>query len=96
MDGPVIQMPGPLAQMLEVRQDGDTIRLDMRPEWASFLSSLQQVSYYQTRSGTTAQRPTSTSYRWVGMPYYDTTLGYPVWLAIASSNAWVDATGSSA
>jgi len=44
-------------------------------------------------SGTTAQRPTVRL--WVGRPYFDTTLGQPIWVsAVSPSVVWVDATGS--
>ena len=45
-------------------------------------------STYQAK-GTTAQRPTSPP---VGMSYFDTTLGRPIWRKDATS--WVDATGT--
>jgi hypothetical protein len=44
------------------------------------------------RSGTTAQRPTTSP---VGFSYYDTTLNKPVWLKTTPST-WVDATGTAA
>jgi hypothetical protein len=47
-----------------------------------------------TQSGTTAQRPTSLL--WVGRTYFDTTLGYPVWLLSTGPDVWVDATGAPA
>lgn len=44
-------------------------------------------------SGTTAQRPT---WQIVGMQYFDTTIGKPIWCKTASptSPVWVDATGA--
>lgn len=42
-------------------------------------------------AGTTANRPTRGL--WIGRPFFDTTLGYPVWY---DGTGWVDATGTSA
>lgn len=44
-------------------------------------------------SGTTANRPTSNLY--VGRPYFDTTLGIPIWCDDPTAPSWVDATGLS-
>lgn len=67
------------------------------PELAALLSSLQAVAYAGTRSGPTSTRPTSTfAARYVGMEFFDTTLGLPVFLKTASSNAWVKADGTPA
>lgn len=44
-------------------------------------------------SGTTADRPTVLL--WIGRPYFDTTLGKPIWLKTARPVVWVDATGAS-
>jgi hypothetical protein len=43
-------------------------------------------------SGTTGNRPTVGLY--VGYPYFDTTLGKPVWCKTTSPVAWVDSTGT--
>lgn len=42
-----------------------------------------------TASGTTAARPAAPAF--VGQPYFDTTLGYPVWWNGAT---WVNASGA--
>jgi hypothetical protein len=42
--------------------------------------------------GTTAQRPTANAF--VGLQYYDTTLGKPIWCHQASPIIWHDATGA--
>jgi hypothetical protein len=64
-------------------------------EYANFFNTLQLVAFYSTRSGVTADRPTaSTLARWVGMPFFDTTLGKTVFLKIASTNVWVDGSGA--
>ncbi len=66
-------------------------------DWISFFSSLQMVTRNITLSGTTAHRPTSaTAGRYVGMPYFDTTLGYVINLKSVNPDVWVDATGTTA
>jgi hypothetical protein len=58
---------------------------------------LQQITFNVSRSGPTASRPTSTTpNRFVGMPFFDTDLGLPIFLKTASSNAWVKADGTGA
>lgn len=42
-----------------------------------------------TASGPTAARPTAPAF--IGQPYFDTTLGYPVWW---TGSAWVNAAGT--
>ena len=78
--GPQIQMPsGPI-------QDESVVR----PEWLAFFSSLQMATYASSRNGSTSVRPTSEfSGRYEGMPFFDRTLGFPVFLKHASSNVWV-------
>lgn len=56
-------------------------------QWFKVISSLKQ-------SGTTAQRPVSPGL-WVGRQYFDTTLGYPVWVKqVTPSVVWVNAAGT--
>jgi hypothetical protein len=43
------------------------------------------------KSGTTANRPTTV---YVGMPYFDTTLGKMIWVKQVSPTVWVDGTGA--
>lgn len=45
-------------------------------EWVNWTTQAYRVLVANTRSGTTAQRPTENLY--IGMPYYDTTLGYEI------------------
>ncbi len=91
MAGPKLQPPGPLTP---ITQEDGTVTID----YASFFHVLQNIAFYSTRSGPTSTRPTSSSEaRWIGMPFFDTSLstnGLPVFLAIASSNTWVDGTGA--
>ena len=56
--------------------------------WQSWFQGLYQESTPQ--SGTTANRPTKNLT--VGLFYFDTTLGKPVWY---EGPGWVDATGAS-
>lgn len=88
--GPKVQLPSGAF----IQQDG-SLSIDA----LTFLNALQSITFYSSRSGPTASRPTSTSFRWIGMPYFDISLGAkgkPVFLAIASSNAWVLADGTAA
>lgn len=50
---------------------------------------LAEVASAVLDSGTTADRPTRGL--WAGRPYFDTTLGKPIWY---SGTGWVDATGA--
>ena len=95
MAGPNIQMPGPVAEMFNIIRgpEGDVETIDMKPEWAAFLSSVAAMSFAGSRAGSTSVRPPSTMLRWVGMPFFDQTIGKPVFLKHASSNIWVLADG---
>lgn len=64
-------------------------------EWAGWLSTVQMILLAVSSAGTTTQRPTKNQFQ--GMPYFDTTLGKPIWLKTpGSSPVWVDATGAPA
>lgn len=63
--------------------------------WAGWFSTAQNILTASSSSGATTARPTTNQY--IGMPYFDTTLGKPVWLETpGSSPVWVDATGTPA
>jgi hypothetical protein len=63
--------------------------------WAGWFSTVQNILTATSSSGATTARPTTGQY--VGMFYFDTTLGKPVWLKTpGSSPVWVDATGTPA
>ena len=86
--GPRIQVPSVLTRIAE---DNGAINQD----WASLFHSLQQTAFALSRSGPTASRPTSTlDGRWVGMPYFDTTLGFSVYLKSVNPDVWVDGQGN--
>lgn len=61
--------------------------------WIAWLNELYGVVRPLGGNGPTTQRPTSGLY--VGLQYFDTTLGKPVFLKTVSPAAWVDATGAS-
>lgn len=62
--------------------------------WRNFFVALFNICNGISMSGTTAQRPTRPL--WVGYRYFDTTLGYPIWVQSLSPVVWVDATGAPA
>lgn len=91
--GPKIQMPPALSKLVMQGQEGQIMGVGQ--DWSSFFSAMQQVVYNASRSGPTASRPTDILIgRYVGMPYYDTTLGKPIWLESTNPDVWVDATGA--
>ena len=83
--GPPIQVPA----VKIVDKDGNMAR-----EWATFFSSVQQIAFNHSRSGPTASRPTSTvPNRYIGMDYFDTTLGLKVTLKSTNPDVWVRGDG---
>jgi hypothetical protein len=68
----------------------------------AFSQWLQTIDYFQHQaktSGPSSLRPTkapsgSLATRWVGMAYFDTTKGYPVWLKSINPDVWVNAQGN--
>jgi hypothetical protein len=58
------------------------------------LSSLQITAVASSRNGLTAERPTEKMLgRYIGMPFFDLTLGKPVFLLSINPDVWVDAAG---
>ena len=99
MAGPTVTMPPAQSQVFNIVTDaeGKLVSLTLTTEWASYFQTVQQIALAVSRNGTSALRPTSDfRTRFTGMPYFDTTLGLPVFLAHTSSNVWVDATGAPA
>ena len=91
--GPKVQMPSTLSQMFET--DGQGNILSLKNEWAQFFHALQGITYSGTRSGPSTSRPTSTiTWRYTGMPFFDTSLGKTIFLKTASTNVWVDGAGN--
>lgn len=64
------------------------------PSFSLWLQQLYWIAFASQQSGTTANRPTTRLY--VGRPYFDTSLGKPIWvLSVAAGVAtWCDATGA--
>lgn len=95
ISGPRLQMPASLSEMFNYDDQGKITSI--KQDWAGFFSSLQQTVVAVSRSGPTSSRPMSSmDGRFTGQPYFDTTLGLPVFLKSASSNAWVKADGTPA
>lgn len=86
-------MPSTLSEMFETGQDGQIT--GMKQPWAQFFHALEGIANAHTKSGPTSSRPTSSmQWRFVGMPFFDTTLGLTVFLKTASSDVWVKADGT--
>ncbi len=82
IDGPEVQVPSPDRM---VREDGR-----LHQEWQTFFHGAQQVVFNGSRSGPTASRPTSKmDGRWIGMQFFDTTLGIMIWLKSTNPDVWV-------
>ena len=60
--------------------------------WRAFFSAVYNATNALTMSGTTANRPVTFIY--VGRPYFDTTLGIPIWVKTTNPTVWVNATGA--
>lgn len=88
ISGPKVQVPD---AGLSVFDDSG----NMRFEWQQFFHVIQQVAFAGSRSGPTASRPTEQmDGRWIGMPYYDTDLGYEINLDSVNPDVWHDASGN--
>lgn len=55
-----------------LNQAGD----DFSQAWTAFFTKVRNACVLRTQAGTTAQRPTK--FLEIGLPYYDTTLGYQI------------------
>ena len=60
--------------------------------WMAWVQRVHDLAISLQRSGTTANRPVSNL--WIGMVYFDTTLGKPVWLKSTGPSVWVDGVGT--
>lgn len=97
IQGPKIQFS--ISELFDFQydQDGGITGVSLKQQAATFFNSVQQITFNLSRSGPTGSRPTANlDGRWIGMPYFDTTLGKPIFLKTASSNAWVLADGTAA
>lgn len=62
--------------------------------WYTFFNSLRQGVVRNTQSGSTAERPVSGGGLEIGMRYYDTTLGKPIFVhQVKPVVVWHDAAG---
>lgn len=69
--------------------------MSLKQPWGAFFHSLQMIGFNATRSGTTAERPDNgMDGRWIGMPYFDSTLGKLVSLKSVNPDVWVDGSGA--
>lgn len=62
------------------------------PMWDAFFTRVRDALVARSQFGTTAQRPTTKLE--IGIPYFDVTLGKPIWVKTVSPRVWVDATGA--
>lgn len=98
LPGPKIQMPPAVGQLFDYQYGPDgksIIGITMSQSLASFFNVAQQILYNSTRNGNTASRPTSTTPgRWIGMPYYDTSVSSTVFLAKVGPDVWRNGAGT--
>lgn len=66
----------------------------MPREWAAWFTAAWNVLDSVDASGTTANRPTKNLF--IGRPYFDTTIGKPIWLKSVRPTVWVTADGIAA
>jgi len=86
--GPKVQMPATLSQMFETDGQGNIVAI--KQEWGQFFHALQGIVYNISRSGPSSSRPTSTTpWRYVGMPYFDTNLTTTLFLESVNPDTWV-------
>lgn len=77
--------PPPLSSALPASPVGVT----WPKPWANWLTRAWQILSAAEQFGTTAQRPTTQL--WVPRPYFDTTIGLPIWW---NGTDWIDAAGN--
>lgn len=70
----------------------------MTPVYQAYFSSINNWLGPVGTSGSTAQRPTSAGtsnvFLYVGLNYFDTTLGVPIWIKQLNPTVWVNASGT--
>lgn len=62
--------------------------------WSVWFNKLWITAGSVDNSGTTANRPVKNLF--VGRPYFDTTLGYPIWLKSVNPTVWCRSDGTAA
>lgn len=69
----------------------------LTPLYEALMSSIDYWLSPVGSSGATANRPLGSTARplYVGQPYFDTSLGKPIWVKSMNPTVWVDATGAS-
>lgn len=91
--GPNIGFPSVAEPMFTLDLERQSLALTY--EWGAFFSQVNQLLFNMSRSGPTASRPTETlPSRWIGMPYYDSTLGLPVFLHSTNPDVWHNGAGA--
>lgn len=83
--------PSTSVDRLEQRTRGVYVLTAVWDGWRNFFNNVFAICNAVSQSGTTANRPSEAL--WVGRPYFDTTLGIPIWYV---GPGWVDATGAPA
>lgn len=82
--GPKLQVPSPQTAVHSTSSGKVAV------PWQVFFHGVQQIAFNGSRSGPTASRPTSDlDGRWIGMPYFDTTLGIVIHLQAVNPDVWV-------
>ena len=83
MAGPNVVLPGVGEPMVDIKTGQTSLG------WSQFFQALQYIANNSTQSGPTGSRPTSIAPgRYIGMPYYDTTMGAAVVLASVNPDVW--------
>ncbi len=62
------------------------------PAWIQWLTKLSTFAGAVSDYGTTAQRPIKNLF--IGRPYFDQTLGFPVYVKTVTPTVWVDGSGA--
>lgn len=60
--------------------------------WSQWIQRTQNIVRTLNTSGPTAQRPVDIL--WIGLFFFDTTIGKPIWLKSVNPNVWVDGAGT--
>jgi hypothetical protein len=65
----------------------------LSPIWQAWFASISRTLLGLSGTGTTAKRPTASLFVGYG-PYYDTSIGKPVWVKSLGPTVWQDASGA--
>ena len=72
--------------------DNPPLREEWSDNWIKWFSLVGQQVQTIDNSGATANRPTKGLF--IGRQYFDTDLGYPVYLKSVRPNVWVNSAGT--